>query len=573
MVRMKGKQALMEMLRAEGVRYVFGNPGTTELPLLDALQDYPDVKYITVLQEAVAVGIADGYARATGSPAFVNVHITVGLANALSLLYNAYKGGTPMVITAGQLDTRLLLHDATLWSDMAGTLRNYTKWSAEVLHTQDLPMLLRRAFRVARTPPTGPVFLSIPWNVLDEEADVELVPASPGYHRVRPDPEALERAVDLLSKAENPLIFVGDRVAQSQAVEEAVAVAELVGARVYAGFGSYSEVNFPTGHPQFLGSLYLSWPTRALKRLLNSADVIVAIGAPLISQFVYAPEPLIDPGVKILHLDSSPWEIEKRLPVTVGVWADLKMSLKELAEALSQEMSATARESARTRAAAVAQEKRRQQEAFQQQVREYWDNEPISVERLMVELRNAMPPNAIVADEAVSSRRALLNAIEFNRPGDYFSIRGGALGWGVPAPIGLKLANPGRPVVAVVGDGSAMYTVQALWTAVRYNIPVVYIICNNRSYKVLKEGMLRYLAGTGRESQFVGMEFYESPLNLAKLAEGFGLLGLRVERPQELRPALERAFAQDGPALVDVVIEERVRKEALQEEWLAWQRG
>ncbi|MDP3062824.1 MAG: thiamine pyrophosphate-binding protein, partial [Chloroflexota bacterium] len=213
MPHMKGKHILLEMLRAEGVKYIFGNPGTTESPLTDALESYPDIQYLTALQEATAIGMADGYARYTGRPAFVNVHISVGLANALSLLYCAHRGGTPLVVTAGQVSTRLLNHEATLSSDQKELARLYTKWSAEPLHAGELPALVRRAFKVAMTPPTGPVFLSLPWDVMDIEAEVEIAPSQAPNYRVRPDTRAVEEAVKLLSSAERPLMLIGDRIA------------------------------------------------------------------------------------------------------------------------------------------------------------------------------------------------------------------------------------------------------------------------------------------------------------------------------------------------------------------------
>ena len=572
MASMKGKQILMEMLRAEGVKYVFGNPGTPESPLIDAIQDYPDIQYIVALQEATAIGMAEGYARYTQRPSFASVHISVGFANALSGLYSAYRGGTPVILTAGQSDTRDILNEPTLWSDMKEMARHYTKWCAEVPHAENVESVVRRAFKVAKTPPAGPVFLSFPWNAMDEEAGADIVPSSQMYARMRPDPDGLAKAVELLAQAQNPLMLVGDRVAQSQAVQEAVKVSELLGAPVQA-LTYYSEVDFPYTHPQFLGAMATSWPSRNLKERLNSYDVILAVGCNFINQTNYAPEPLLEAnGPKVVHLDSSSWEIGKRYPTTVGLICDPKAGLAELAEALEAEMSAAAKEAARKRVASVSRVKEQRREAFQRRTRESWDNTPISVERLMVELSQTMPENTIVTDEAVTSRPALMQAVEPEEPGDYFGSRGGGLGWGMPAPLGIKLACPDRPVVAVVGDGAAMYTIQALWTSARYDIPVTYIVCNNRSYKILKQGMLHYLAGTGRESEFVGLSFYDKPIEVWRIAESFDLLGIRVERPEELRPALEKAFGAGKTAVVDVHIEEGLNAQAIQEEWLAWWR-
>ncbi len=551
---MTGKHALAQMLIAEGVEYVFGNPGTSESPLLDVLQDFPQLKYVQALQEGTAVGMADGYARATGRPAFANIHIAGGLANGISALYNAFKGGTPLVLTAGNSDTRMLLHEPILSGDLVQMTAQYTKWSAEVLHPSDLPMVLRRAFKEAKTPPTGPVCLSLPWDTMDESADMEIVASSPGYYRIRPDTEAIAQASRLLAQADNPVIVVGDRVAQSGAVSQLVRVAEQLGAAVYAA--SFSEVNFPTSHGLYGGMLNLNSP--ATKQVFAGADVVLAAGANVFSSFLYVPEPFLGPNTKLVHLDNSPWEVEKIYPTEVGILTDPATGLAELADALDQDMSASAKEAAATRAAALAGERRRSQQQDQQRLKDLWDHRPMAVERMMHELAQATPPGAIIADEAVTSRPALMREFSFDEPGSFYGIRGGALGWAMPGALGLKLANPDRPVLAVVGDGASLYTVQALWTAASYNIPVVFAICNNRSYRSLKVNMEVYLRrmlnDRERQSEYVGMDF-ANPLDLAAIAQAMGVSGEKVEDPQALRPALERAYGSGKPALIDVSID------------------
>ena len=544
----------MEMLIAEGVQYVFGNPGTSETPIMDSLQDYPQLKYMVALQENSVVAMADGFARATGNPAVVNVHIAGGLAGGLSMLYNAYRGGSPLIVTAGNSDTRMRLTDPVLSGDLVEMTRQYTKWSAEVSHASEVPMAVRRAFKEARTPPMGPVFLSLPWNAMDENAEMEIVPSSQSYYRIRPDSHAVGRAAAILARAEDPVMVVGRRVAQSGALAETVEVAELLGARVFDA--AFTEVNFPTSHPQFMGVMDVN-PV-ATRESLAGSDVILAVGADVFATFRYAPEPILSGNAKLVHVDSSAREVEKIYPTAVGVVADPKSALKELALELQQVMSASAREAALTRAASMADEKKRAKTAFQNMVRERWNWKPISPERLMTELAQILPSNAVISDEASTSRPSLWGAFDFDEPGSMYGRQGGSLGWGMAGSVGLQLADPHRPVVAVVGDGSAMYTIQALWTAARYAIPVKWVICNNRTYKVLKVNMDVYLRDmikdVHRESQYLGMDF-PLPLDLAGVAEGFGVHGRRVEDPSELRPALEEALAVDGPALVDVVMD------------------
>lgn len=415
-------------------------------------------------------------------------------------------------------------------------------------------MSVRRAFKEAKTPPTGPVFLSFPWDTLDEEFDAQILPSSPGFFRTRPDLDAVAKASELLSQADNPVIVIGDRIAQSGAVTEMVRVAEQLGARVYAA--AFSEVNFPTSHPLYCGMLNLNSPSTA--RQLADADVVLAVGANVFSSFLYVPEPFLAPHTKLVHLDNNAWEVEKVYPTEVSVLADPRAGLADLAEALDQDMTAQSKETSATRTASLADQRRRADEEYRAGLRKSWDQRPMPVERMMHELSQAIPGDAIIADEAVTSRPALMRSRNFDEPGSFYGIRGGALGWAMPGALGVKLANPDRPVVAVVGDGASMYTVQALWTAARYNIPVTYAICNNRSYRILKVNMevylRRMLEDRERQSEYVGMDFAH-PLDLAAIAQAMGVAGEKVEDPERLRPAVEKAIASGKPAVIDVSIE------------------
>ena len=551
---MTGKQALAHMLVAEGLEYIFGNPGTSETPFLDVLQDYPQLKYIQALQEGTAVGMADGYARATGKPAFANIHIAGGLANGISALYNAHRGGTPLILTAGNSDTRMYMADPVLTGDLVQMTAQYTKWSAEILHASDIPVAVRRAFKEAKTPPTGPVFLSFPWDTMDDVADVDITPSSPGYYRIRPDTDAIAQASKLLAQADNPVIVVGDRVAQSGAMSQVVGLAERLGAKVYAE--SYSEVNFPTSHPLYAGILNLNNPATA--KQLAGADVVLAVGANVFNSFLYVDTPFLTPATKLIHLDSSHKEVEKIYATEVGILADPGAGAAELTDALGQDMSASAKEAAATRAATYADERRRSDERYQDRLKNLMGRSPMAVEEMMQELAKAAPPDVIVADEAITSRPALNRAFKFDEPGSFYGIRSGALGWAMPGALGVKLANPDRPVLAIVGDGASLYTIQALWTAARYNIPVVYAICNNQAYRILKVNMdiylQRMLEDKERESEYVGMNF-ENPLNISAIAQGMGVSAEKVDDPKELGPALQRAFASGKPALIDVSID------------------
>ncbi|MDP6402564.1 MAG: thiamine pyrophosphate-binding protein [SAR202 cluster bacterium] len=551
MPRMTGKRALMEMLRAEGVDFIFGNPGTSEGPILDALEGYPDLKYMLTTQEGVAMGMADGYARAAGKASFVNLHIETGLANGISLLQNAKDGGTPLVLTAANKDIRKLAEDRT---DLAEMVRLFTKWTAEVTHPEQVPSVMRRAFQEAKTPPTGPTFVAFSANALDDEAEMDIVPSAGGYFRTAPDSEAVADASRILASASQPVMLVGDRLAQSGGSAEAVRIAEMLGAKVYST--CYSEMSFPTGHPQFMGRVNPVLPS--FRKLVSSADAVLAVGTNVFSGYFFFSGRTLNPATKLVHIDSAYREVGKSEPTDVGMIADPKIALGHLAEALESDMSGSDREAAKGRAATAAEEKAAQQAAWQGRVKNRWDIKPMSAERMMTEIAGALPANTIIADDAITTGESLHGAMEFNEPGSIFGGRGGALGWGMGGAMGVKLANPDRPVVAVVGDGSSMMTVQALWTAAAANIPVVYVICNNKAYRILKLNMNTYkrevLQEKDPKSEYIAMDF-PVPLNIAGIAEALGVHGRSIEDPADLVPALRHALELGKPAVLDVSID------------------
>ncbi len=551
MPRMTGKRALMEMLRAEGVDFIFGNPGTSEGPILDALEGYPDLRYMLTTQEGVAMGMADGYARAAGKVSFVNLHIETGLANGISLLQNAKDGGTPLVLTAANKDIRKLAEDRT---DLAEMVRLFTKWTAEVTHPEQVPSVMRRAFQEAKTPPTGPTFVAFSANALDDEAEMDIVPSARGYFRTAPDSAAVADAGRILASASQPVMLVGDRLAQSGGSAEAVRVAEMLGAKVYSTF--YSEMSFPTGHPQFMGRVNPVLPS--FRKLVSSADAVLAVGTNVFSGYFFFSGRTLNPATKLVHIDSAYREVGKSEPTDVGMIADPKIALGHLAEALESDMSGSDREAAKGRGATAAQEKAAQQAAWQGRVKNRWDIKPMSAERMMTEIAGALPANTIIADDAITTGESLHGAMEFNEPGSIFGGRGGALGWGMGGAMGVKLANPDRPVVAVVGDGSSMMTVQALWTAAAANIPVIYVICNNKAYRILKLNMNIYkrevLQEKDPKSEYIAMDF-PVPLNIAGIAEALGVHGRTIEDPADLVPALRHALELGKPAVLDVSID------------------
>ncbi len=551
MPKMTGKRALMEMLRAEGVEHIFGNPGTSEGPILDELENYPDIRYMLAVQEGAAMGMADAYARYRGEPAFVNLHIETGLANGVSLLANAAEGNTPLVLTSANKDIRKLAEGRT---DLVEMVSQFCKWSAEVTHPEQVPSVMRRAFSEAKTPPMGPVYVAFSANALDDEADVEIVPSHKTYTRVSPDVSAIDAAAHILADAENPVLIVGDRVGQSDGADAAVRLAETLGAKVYASF--FSQVNFPTSHPQFLGLASPGMP--AGKALLADADAVIAVGTPAFPGYFYFSGSALEPDVRLIHIDSDSTQIGRTEPTDVGVVADPRTAMTALADALELRMSGAAKEAAKGRAASVAEEKKAQDAAWQSRLDARREVSPMSTERMMTEIAAALPEDAIIVDDSVTTRASIFGALDFDETGSLLGITGGALGWGMGGTMGVKMANPDRPVIGIIGDGSAMMTVQALWTAANTNIPVVYVICNNRAYRVLKLNMNLYkseiLGHENPSSEYIAMDF-PTPLDIAAIAQAMGVHGRKVEDPAELGDALCEALALGKPAVLDVSID------------------
>ena len=553
MTKMTGIDALMAVLDSYDVEYVFGNPGSTEVVFMDALYEHPRIKYMLALHETVAMGMAGGYSWASGKTGFVNVHTAPGVANAISALYNANVADFNIVLTAGQQDTRLIQREPGLTGDLVSMTKPFTKWSAEVQHPQDIPLMMHRAFKMSGQTPQGPTFLSLPQDVLSREADIEVGRPSWIPSGLRPDPEAIDRAATLLAGAKSPVLFLGFRVSRCGALGEAVELAELIGARVTEN-RIRAETAFPTDHPLFEGGMWTDVPNAP--DVLKDADVVMAIGANFISQLFYTSDQIVNPASKVIHLDTDPWEIGKNQPTDIGILADIKAALRELLTAVSEKMTGDDKAGARERVSHISDANRRRREVIWEQAQSGGNAEPMSASRLMLGLKEAIPPDTVIVDGGITSSMALRDLLDFGDAESYLAVRDndGSLGDALPMAMGVKLALPDRPVVGVVGDGNAMYSIQGLWTAAHHQIPVVWVICNNATYRILKLNSMRVLGPEARE-KLHSVDLGGPALNFAKIAESLGVDGVQVTRGDEVRPAIERALALGKPALVDAVID------------------
>ena len=549
---MTGKQALLEMLKAEGVDYIFGNPGTSEGPIIDLLGDYPEFRYILALQESVAVGMGEAYARAIGKASFVSLHVDSGLANGIALMLDALNTGTPMVVTSANYDIRKTNENIT---DLANLVRPVTKWAVELSHADQIPSVIRRAFNEANSHPKGPVYVGFTSNALEGMAEMNIEPSRPVYDAPRPSEEGIARAASMLLDSSLPLMLVGDRLSDDNALDEAVELAELMGLPVYQARGA--EVAFPTTHPQYQGPLSLRVASQ--RAALQQVDLVLAVGADPFEELFYWGDVILPAESTLVHIDPDRSRIGRSEPTDVGIVADCKLGLRGLIAALQERLApADAPEMEQRKQAAVAEAQDRR-EAYEASVAEKWDHRPMTPARMMYELSAALPGNAMVVDDSISNRGAMRHYFQAKRRGDLRGVRGQSIGGGMGVTMGTQCANPDRPVFGVIGDGSAMMTIQGLWTAANDNIPCIFVICNNGMYRVLKTNFNVYQEEILKLPETSGGRLlyseFSTPFDMAAIANSMGVHGERITEPEQIKPAVDCAVASGKPALLDMVID------------------
>ncbi len=554
MAIMSGGKVLIDLLRHEGVEYVFGIPGATEILFMDALEEASDIQYILGLHEVVCAGMAEGYARASGKTGFLNLHTGPGVAAALPMLYNACAGGVPLVVTSGQNHTRLLQYDPHLSGDIVGMAKLYTKWCTEIVHAEDIPAVLQRAFKMAIQPPAGPVLISIPQNILEQQFEYQYKPNTAVYTGLRPDRAALDSAIKILQQSKKPILMVESGVDQCNALNEVVRFAELTGSGVYQNW--MADVNFPVSHPQYLGDLD---PTSSsAKSVFKDIDALIGIGCSLFDQGFFNPEPTLPSNIKVIHINENPWEIGKNFPADCGIQGNIKSILAELNSIIENNMSQEWRMQARQRVQEISKMKTEQERGLKIQIEKEKDSMPVSISRLMSEIREAIIPGTVIVDESWSSSGMLRKILNLAKPKTYFrSRKGGSIGWGLPGALGVKLGMPDRPVISVTGDGGAAWSMQSLWTAARYRIPVTFVITNNASYRQVKAVRKVILGDYPLTEKHLGMELDDPVINFCLMAQSMGVKAETVRNPEDLGRALNDAFNSGEPRLVEVFVENK----------------
>jgi benzoylformate decarboxylase len=515
------RAATIRLLRRREMDTVFGNPGSTELGLL---RDFPpDFRYVLGLHEAVAVAMADGYAQTTDRPAFVNLHSACGVGNAMGAVVNAFHNRAPLVITAGNQDRRQLELEPYLFARSTALMAPYVKHSHQPARAQDVPAAIDRAWALAGTPPCGPAFVSVPSDDWDASLAGSPTPVAGGMLGAAGVEEAvLNELAERIAQSVSPGIIAGAGVDRAGAWEEVTELAERLNAPVWAAPQS-PRLGFPEDHRLYQGHLAAGRASAADQ--LTGLDLALVLGAPVFAFLPYQPSASELP--ELIHVTDD-CEEAARAPAALRVVADVGAVAGGLTERLRSRSSG--RSAARPPAPAPA------------------DSTPIAPAFLMAALADALPDDAILVEESPSNRNELRDHVRIRRPASFFATASGGLGFAMPAAVGIKLAGPSRPVVCLVGDGSALYAPQALWSAVQLRLAVTFIVVDNAHYAILESA-----------AQFAGLSGLPSMelpgLNFVALAASFGCRALRVTDPLQLRPAIAEAAAGPDPVLLDVVVD------------------
>ncbi len=546
-----GAKILLESLQSEGVEYIFGNPGTTELPLIDALNDYPSIKYIWALQEASVVAMADGYAQASGKAGFINLHTAGGLGHGMGNLLNAYTSGTPLVVTAGQQDSRHSISDPLLQGDLVSIATPAVKWAREVNTPEQIPVLVRRAFQDSLAPPTGPVFLSLPMNVMEAISDVDIPDIS--HVDRRPTAGSLPLLAKELSRFSpgRIAIIAGDEISFNNANQEVVALAEILASPVF-GSSWPAHIPYPTSHYLWQGNL----PTKAsaIAEEMRPFDCVFALGGKSFITILYSEASALPKGCELFQLSVDGGDLGRTYSSKLSVVGDIQFSLRELNRLLVEktadraDLYAVRRQAAKKAFAA-------RKEALNKLADGLMCNPLIHPMVAARALTEAIGPDVPIVDEAIATASYLRKFLNNNSPRQYSFLRGGALGWGMPAAVGFSLGIGRKPVVCLVGDGAAMYSPQALWTAVHEDLPITFIVMNNLEYNILKNFMRSQPHySSARTGRFIAMDINSPAIDFLALAQSMGMPGQKITRAEEIQGTVSQAIAGNKPNLIEIVI-------------------
>lgn len=546
-----GAQILLELFETEGVEYIFGNPGTTELPLIDALIEKENIHYIWALQEASVVAMADGYAQASGKPGVINLHTAGGLGHGFGNLINAYTSGTPLIVTAGQQDSRHSISDPLLQGDLVSIARPVSKWAREINTPEQIPVLVRRAFQDSLAPPSGPIFLSLPMDVMEAVSNVEVPEIS--YVDRRPIASSLPELAKELSSIDpgKIAIIAGDEISQNDAYKEVVELAEILAAPVF-GSSWPAHIPFPTSHYLWQGNL----PTKAsaIADEMKGFDCVFALGGKSFITILYSEASALPEGCELFQLSVDGGDLGRTYPTKLSVVGDIQFSLRKLNGLLRENVAIhnKAYEAQRQTAQKSFEVRKKDLHAQTDKLVGQHVIHPLVAARALAE---GIGSNTPIVDEAIATAGHLRKFLNYNSTGQYSFLRGGALGWGMPAAVGFSLGIGRKPVVSLVGDGAAMYSPQALWTAVHEDLPVTFIVMNNFEYNILKNFMRSQPHYTSAQTEkFIAMDINNPTIDFLALAKSMGIVGQKITEASEIEETVRCAVASNKPNLIEIVI-------------------
>ena len=546
--KMTGRQAFIKLLLDEGVTHLFGNPGTTELAIMEAVPQFPELTYVLGLQESIVVGMADGFARASNQLVACNLHCAPGLGHAMGAIYNAKFSGSPLLITAGQYEVGYGLQEPLLYEPLVPIAAPLVKWAFEVTRIEDLPRVIRRAAKIARTPPMGPVFISLPGSVLDEEAEIEFGFPTLVDAGMRPSDRALEDIAQKLLAAKKPVMVAGREIANADMFAEACELAELLGAAVYQESVPYN-ARYPSSHSTCMGDLTRN--QKKVRQTLEQYDFLLCLGADLLRMSPMSTVEPLPSEMPVMHITEREWELGKNYSTATAVRADIKETLLALLPVLRRMRTAEQAKQAQARLAELATRNWSANRAkTRAEVQASATTTPIDQRYLVSQIVDALPKDVIVVDETLTAAPAISAMLPMDNPQAYYGLASGGLGFGMAGAVGVALAQPTRPVVATIGDGSAMYSIQSLWTAAHLKLNITYVIINNRSYRIIKERLLA-MCGT---DDFVAMDMDNPAIDFAGVAKSMGMPSQVVTDPTKLADVLKAAMASGGPNLVEVIV-------------------
>ena len=545
---MRGRDVFMQSLIANGAEVIFGNPGTTENPLLVTLDEHPELTYRVALHEGVAVCAAGAYAQASGRTGIANVHVAPGLGNAIGMMYGIAKAQVPVIVTAGAQDTRMRLREPLLGHDLVAMAEPVCKWAVQAEHADEIGPIMQRAFQVANTYPRGPVFVALPNNIMEQATDIGV--SDPGHPLIHAaiDEGAIAHVLELLENASAPLIVAGDDIAVRGANTALIRLAEAIGATVRTDFLQARQV-MPADHPNNAGAM--PFEGAAISAIFQMHDLVLLTGAPRFDEVWFDPLSPIPEDVTVVQLEAEPVLIGTSARVDHAVIGPLADVFNMMTDQIEMQPSAAQRNQALADAAARARD------GFLKFVADSEGRSPMPPALALESLARALDETPwVLVDESITAAPPLQMAFRPQGADDFFAGRGGGIGQGLAAAIGVAVARTDVLVVAVSGDGSAMYSIQALWSAAHHDLNIVFVILANREYRVLKHNVdaHRKRFDDASDAPYPHMDLTEPGLSFVEMAQGMGVPGMCCEDPTGIRAAVQQALSTRGPYVLELVV-------------------